>query len=169
MARAPEPSDVFFNAYATACAWGSLLELKTRMLADNTPALKHLAHANKLEDVEAAIITTFAAKLRQGDAELLAKARLVRNKVIHGNFSRAKDALVELGFAVPDGGVRTVDASGSVLEALLHGERVPVAQVPTFDSSIFGWLLEGGTSGLFARAVEVFQKAAEIIERLAGS
>ncbi len=165
MACIPHPSDIF-QAYGAACAWGSLLELKTRMLADNTPALKHLAHANKLEDVESAIAAAFASQLQPGDAALLAKARLVRNKVVHGNFSRAKETLIELGFGVSDGGVSRIDASGNILDALVNGKRVPVSQVPTVDSNIFGWLLEAGTSGLFERAVEVFQNAGEIIQRL---
>jgi hypothetical protein len=162
------PDQFLYNAYGAACAWASVLELKIRMLADNTPSLKTLAHASKLEDIETAIVTTFAASLLPGEAALFEKARQVRNKVVHGNFSRAKAMLLELGFEISAGGVFDIDASGPcVIDAILRGEGTPVAETETKDSSIYGWLIEATMSGLFAKAVEVFQKTAAVVERLA--
>lgn len=163
-----EPSDPFFFAYANACGWGCLLELKMRILADNTPSLKHLAHATKLEDIETAIATAFSARLKAGDGQLLAKTRVLRNKVLHGNFSKAKETLIELGYAIPDGGVQGIDvAAGTDIHgALVNGPLIPVSQTPTKDSHIYGWLLEGGKAGLFTTAAEVFRSTTEIVERL---
>jgi hypothetical protein len=165
--KSGNPSDPFFFAFANACAWGCLLELKMRLLADNTPSMKGLAHAPRLEDIETAIATTFAARLKPGDDQLLAKTRVLRNKVLHGNFSKAKETLVELGHAIPDGGVLGVDVSGpDVLGAVREGRRVPVSQTPTKESSIYGWLLEAGQSGLFGTAAAVFRSTTEIVDRL---
>src|SRR5258708_2476053 len=103
-----QPSDGFFNQYANACACASLLEITMRIRADNTPRLKHLAHAKVLQNVEAAIVGEFGGTLKPGEEELLGRSRVLRNKVMHGDFSTAKEKLVELGHALPGGAVTGV-------------------------------------------------------------
>jgi hypothetical protein len=51
--------------YAWAGAWGSLLEIKMCILADNTPTLERMAHA-RLEEAETAIVKHFAMQLKDG-------------------------------------------------------------------------------------------------------
>jgi hypothetical protein len=166
-----EFTDDFFDQYAHACAWGSVLELRMRVLADNTPSMKHLAHAQKLEDIETAIANHFATELRAGEHDLLAKSRVLRNKVMHGNFSVAKAKLLELGHELGDGGVMQFqlppgNLTAETLAAVLAGSSKRVADTPTTESDIMGWLLECGTTGVFQKAGEAFEKAILIVDRL---
>lgn len=171
MPRKPELTDQLFRAYGEACGWASMLELKMRILADNTPALREWAHANSLQDVETAIVKEFAARLQSGDADLLEKSRFLRNKVVHGNFSKAKEILIGLGYDVPNGGVMDVPldmaaAGGSIVAAIHNAVPARVADTSTKDGHIFGWLLECGGARIFPTAIEVFRKATDIVERL---
>lgn len=152
------PSDIFVSQYATAAASAAVFELKARLLADKTDGLEKVAH-DRLEALVDAIVVEYALELAQGEADLLHRARRLRNKLLHSDLHDAQDILRELTPGFPDGDVHRVD--------LETGEVAPVAaSKSTREGRVFGWLLEMGSNGAFLAAQRIFNEAIAIIERL---
>lgn len=168
--------EMFLEPFKIAAAEGAAVELKMRLLAGKVPALQKHAHSIVLEDIEVGLIEHFGMALSDRDRETLRLCRQLRNKVLHSDFRAARDKLSELGLPVSPGGVVKIDlpvVSGTEvaqkIEAAKAGvEGVRVADTASTDAgSVFGWFLEAGQSGDFARASAAFKGAAEIIDRLA--
>lgn len=168
---------LFLPAFKAAAAEGAAVELKMRLLAGKIPALQKHAHKVVLEDIEAGLIEHFGAALSDEDKGTLRLCRQLRNKVLHSDFCVARDTLSELGIASAPGGVVKIDLPvvtvtevGKKIEAVKAGtEGVLVANTGSTDAgSVFGWFLEAGQSGDFAKASDAFKSAAEIVDRLAG-
>jgi len=166
----------FLDQFKLAAAEGAVLELKLRMLCEAVPGLGGIAHAQKLEGAEGAVVARFKEDLGDGDVALLQRCRQLRNKMLHGNFRTAREKLREAGAAPGSGGVRmlTVDESRDVAEQLnaalgagAEGTRAVADTGSTSEGKIFGWLLELGVAGDFVLAAKTFREAVEVIDRLA--
>jgi hypothetical protein len=169
-------SEGFLPAFKAAAAEGAAVELKMRLLAGKIPALQKDAHRIVLEDIEEGLIAHFGVALSDEDKETLRLCRQLRNKVLHSDFRAARDKLSELGIASSPGGVVKMDLPvvtvaevAKKIEAAKAGaEGILVAETASTDAgSVFGWFLEAGQSGDFAKASTAFQSAAEIVDRLA--
>jgi len=167
---------MFLPAFKAAAAEGAAVELKMRLLAGKIPALQKHAHEIKLEDIEAGLIENFGAALSDEDKKTLRLCRQLRNKVLHSDFCAARDKLSALGVASSRGGVVKIDLPVVTraevvkkIEAARAGmEGLRVADTLSTDAgSVFGWFLEAGQSGDFAKAESAFKSAAEIVDRLA--
>ena len=176
MSRLSIAEAMFLQAFKNAAAEGAAVELKMRLLAGKILALQKDAHRIVLGDIEAGLIEHFGAALSDEDKKTLRLCRQLRNKVLHSDFRAARDKLSELGIASSPGGVVKIGLPGVTvaevakkIEAAKAGaEGVRVADTPSTDAgSVFGWFLEAGQSGDFAKASAAFKSAAEIVSRLA--
>lgn len=172
------PVAVFFEEYKLASGEGAVVELKLRLLADKVPSLQRFAHAQKLEDIENEIARYFGQALSEQEKNTLALCRQLRNKILHCNFSVARETLVKLGKVPQSSGVRRVDLAGlngaqmlAKTKAAMAGDQGTFENVSvsatTSPGNVFGWLLEIGQGGDLPKAVQAFRDAAGIIDRLA--
>jgi hypothetical protein len=151
---APHPSGPFFGQFARAAAGAGLFELKVRLFADNTPALqKHKEDA--LEALVKLVIEHEQASIDQDDVTLLKACVRLRNKLLHADFSKAAGTLVSFGVKLDRGRVHIVDLS--------DGAARKVSETSTTDGRVFGWVLEGGRSGVFLQACLVFRRGIGLI------
>jgi hypothetical protein len=167
---------MFLPAFKAAAAEGAAVELKMRLLAGKIPALQKHAHCKELRDIESDLIKHFGAALSDADNETLRLCRQLRNKVLHSDFRAARDKLSKLGIAPAPGGVVKIDlpvvtaaeVARKIEAARAGAEGIRVADTASTDAgSVFGWFLEAGQSGDFAKASAAFKSAAEIVDRLA--
>ncbi|MDB5988357.1 MAG: hypothetical protein JWR16_3410 [Nevskia sp.] len=172
------PLTAYLDQFKVAAGEGALVELKLRLLADKVPALQEFAHAQRLDNIEAEVAKHFGSALSDSDKDMLASCRQLRNKILHCNFSAAREKLSALGSESLGGGVRKIDLDGlntsemlSKVESAIAGEvgaSVLVMDSPaTNPGNVFGWLLEVGGAGDFVAAANAFRGAAAIIDRLA--
>src|SRR5260370_30723653 len=169
----------YLGPYKAAVGEGAVLELKLRVLANQVHELRKYAHAQKLEEVEAAIIAHYGARIAKEEAEVLERCRALRNKILHCNFRVARQKLAELGTTVQPAGIKTVDVRGlSGKQMREKVERMVAGVQGTFEyvadsaaaaDDIYVWLLEAGEAGDFDEAVRIFAKASAILDRLAGA
>ncbi len=171
------PSDIFFDQYKAAAAEGAVVELKMRLLADKIPALQQYAHAQRLEDIEKELASHFGDHVSDEERKTLALCRKLRNKILHCDFSEARKKLNELGVETQSSGVKRVSLAGlsqpQMIEKITNaaagndGTFNFVANSSTSNAgSVFGWLLEMGTSGDFTQAIDVFGRAVAIVNKL---
>ena len=169
---------MFFDQYKLASSEGAVLELKLRLLADKIPQLQEFAHAQKLEDIESEISRHFGEALSHHEKSTLGLCRQLRNKILHCNFSVARETLALLGIEPQPGGVRKVDLSlltatqmAAKTQRAIAGQQGALEYVSMSQTinpgSVFGWLLEMGSAGDFSKAAQAFQEAAAIVDRLA--
>ena len=172
------PHALYLDQYRLASCEGAVVELKLRLLVDKIPQLQKFAHAQKLEDIENEISRHFGEVLSQDEMSALALCRQLRNKILHCNFSEAREKLAALGAEPQPGRVKTVHVSGLTAAQIVAKTTSAIAGQPgTFEyvamsptktpGRVFGWLLEMGASGDFLRAAQVFRDAAAIVDRLA--
>jgi hypothetical protein len=172
------PHTAYLEQYKFASGEGAVVELKLRLLADKIPQLQQFAHAQELKDIENEISRYFGGVLSQEENSTLALCRQLRNKILHCNFSVVREKLTALGAEAQSGGVRKVDISGlNAAQTVAKMKSAIAGQEGTFEyvamsstknpGSVFGWLLEMGTSGDFPKAAQAFREAAVIVDRLA--
>src|SRR5437879_236229 len=90
-------TEITFRSFRAAGGLAADYELRVRLLADKTPALAQWATAKNLQDVETPLIAHFSASLTDEEKKLLAIVRVLRNKLLHGEFTTARSKLEELG------------------------------------------------------------------------
>jgi hypothetical protein len=171
------PRETFELEYKQASGEGAIYELRMRLLADKIPALQATAYAARLEDVEGLICNHFTSALSQQEKDQLKTCRQLRNKILHCDFTAARDKLRALGQPTQSGGVRKIDIAGLTgnqmaqkILAATSGDpnsSVAVATAAQQAGTVFAWLLEVGQAGDLASAAASFAKAAAIIDRLA--
>ena len=172
------PHVVFLEQYKFASGEGAVVELKLRLLADKIPSLQKFAHAQNIEDIENEVAQYFGQALSEDEKSILALCRQLRNKILHCNFSVAREKLVELGAEPKSTGVKKVDLNGlNAAQILAKAKQAIAGNQGTFEhvsesatttpGSVFGWLLEVGVAGDLLKAVSAFRDAAAIVDRLA--
>ena len=172
---ASSPHTKFLEQFKVAAAEGAVVELKLRLLADKLPSLQRLAHTQQLEDIEKEVAIHFANALSEDEKTTLALCRKLRNKILHCNFSVARERLSDLGVEPKSAGVRKIDLGANanevrakVEQAIAENQGTLVSEAPTKQPGIvFGWLLEAGAAGDFLKAASAFRNAAAIVDRLA--
>jgi len=166
---------LYLGSFKAAAGDGAALELKMRLLVGKIPALQKYTHQRELGEIETDLLTHFANDLSEQDKEILRLSRQLRNKVLHSDFRAARKKLQELGTSIESAGVTKIDlpdptvaeATRKLLAAKEGKEGTPVSNTPS--TEVFGWLLEAGTSGDLQKASDAFQRAAAIIDKLAGA
>jgi hypothetical protein len=171
------PREIFERQYKAAAAEGALYELYMRLLADKVPELQQSAYGERLEDVEGLIALHFSSALTEDDKNHLKLCRQLRNKLLHCDFHATRKKLGEIGANPQPGNVKKTDISGlsgqemleKLTRALAHapGSSEYVADLGSRAGTVFGWLLEAGQAGDFAKAAESFARGAAIVDRLA--
>jgi hypothetical protein len=156
--RPRQPSDVWVERFARACAFGGVFELRIRMLAERTPALKRDALKADLTPLCRSIVGHYAAKLASEDRALLVALPGIRNKLLHVEFSRAVGRIKPFSEELRDAEVLKAD--------LVTGDVVSVPQSSTEDGTLFGWLLESARSGAFDSGAELFRRGITLAEML---
>jgi plasmid stability protein len=154
-----QPSDAFVGQYERAAAAACAFELRARMLADNVVVLNRYRGVD-LEPLLKAIATTLAADFdASGAAKFVAMAKL-RNKLLHVDLTSARDRVERhTGAKLARGRVHKVDLAKG-------GKPVRVSDTSTEGGSVFGWLFEGGLSGMFSGAEGLFRQEIETLNRL---
>jgi hypothetical protein len=151
---APQPSDPAFVDFANAAAMACLFEIKARLFADNTPALeKH--KADQLEALVKRIIEHERDGILPEDEVLLKKCARFRNKLLHANFSQAAGTLLSFGVELDQGTVYLTKLEDASVRKL--------SETSTTDGRVFGWMLEGKSSGVFREARKVFVRGIAFI------
>jgi hypothetical protein len=173
------PREIFEQQYKAAAAEGALYELYMRLLADKVPELQQSAYGERLEDVEGLIVVHFSSALTEDEKNDLRLCRQLRNKILHCDFHAARKKLEELGANPQPGNLRRTDISGlsgrqmaeKITSALANapGSSKYVADLGSRAGTVFGWLLEAGEAGDFAKAASSFSRGAAIVDRLAMS
>ena len=172
------PFVLFLDQFKSASGEGAVLELKMRLLADKVPALQTFTHAKKLEDVELRITEHFSEILSIEEIGTLALCRKLRNKIMHCNFSVARETLINLGAEPHSASVRKIDLDKpnpskmrERIECAITNQEgsfeYVAATATTKPGSVFGWLVEVGESGDLLIAAEEFRRAVAIIDQLA--
>ena len=121
----------------------------------------------------------FSSALTEDEKNHLKLCRQLRNKILHCDFHAARKKLKELGANPQPANVTRTDISGlsgqemaeQISSALAHtpGSSEYVADLGDRAGVVFGWLLEAGGAGDFAKAAEAFTRGAAIVDRLAMS
>jgi hypothetical protein len=173
------PRENFERQYKVAAAEGALYELYMRLLADKAPELQQSAYGERLQDVEGLILVHFSSALTKDEKNHLKLCRELRNKILHCDFHAARKKLEELGANPETGNVRKTDITGlsgremmeKIAAALANapGTSQYVADLGSRAGTVFGWLLEAGRAGDFAKAAESFARGAAIVDRLASN
>ena len=170
------PHAAFLEQFKLASGEGAVFELKLRLLADKIPTLQRFAHAQTLQGIENEIAQHFGHALSEAEKSTLALCPELRNKILHCNFSVARERLADLGAEPQSAGVRKIDLTGiganemraKVEQAIVQNQGTFVSGSPTTQpGSVFGWLLEVCAAGDFQNAVSAFRNAAAIVDRLA--
>lgn len=151
--------DMLLGQVGQISALATICEVKMRVLADNNKALEHLAHSKKLEDVENGIIKSFEKNLTLDEVKKLKAGRVIRNKVLHGDFEAASIKLEEIEAN------KMSKPEGFALD-FKTGEVRDIGSKPIKSSSIFEWLLAIGTTGFFPLVAGVLQDNISTIDRL---
>lgn len=151
--------DMLLNQVGQISGLATICEVKMRVLADNNKALSHLAHSKKLEDVENGIIKSFELHLTTDEVSKLKAGRIIRNKVLHGDFEAASIKLDEIETN------KMSKPEGFVLD-FTTGEVRDIGSKPIKSSSIFEWLLAISSTGFFPLAAGVLQTNISTIDRL---
>jgi hypothetical protein len=131
----------------------------------------------RLEDVEGLIVVHFSSALTEDEKNHLKLCRQLRNKILHCDFHAARQKLEELGANPQPGNVRRTDISGLSGREMTEKIRSAVANAPGSSQyvadlgsragTVFGWLLDAGDAGDFAKAADSFARGAAIVDRLA--
>ncbi|OIQ97768.1 hypothetical protein GALL_202380 [mine drainage metagenome] len=170
------PQAKFLEQFRVAAGEGAVVELKLRLLADKLPSLQRLAHAPQLEEIENEVAIQFANALGEEEKATLSLCRQLRNKILHCNFSVARERLGDLGVEPQSAGVRKIDLAevnpnemrAKIERAVAESQCTLVSAAPTKQpGSVFGWLLEAGAAGDFLKAASAFRSASAIVDRLA--
>jgi len=85
---------VVFGQFRQAAALGAEYEMRLRLLADKTPAIEAVSLDRILNNVEDKVFGHFSAALEPAELKLLKGARGLRNKLLHADFSEARERLI---------------------------------------------------------------------------
>jgi hypothetical protein len=158
--------------FKSASGEAALFELRMRMLAGGIPGTQDKAIDVKLSVVRDGILAHYAEKIRADETQLLRHACTLRNKLLHCEFSSARQKLETLDPKPRDGGIVRLDFGSDhqkIFEAIAGrdvGQR-PVAQTKTRTlRDVYGWLNECQGANEFDEASAVFEQANSLLENL---
>lgn len=164
-----------FDCFAEVGQLAVLQELKIRLLADKTKAIQESAYAFTVAETEDAVVKYFYDKdmISMAESQLIKTTRKIRNKILHCEFDSAIKHIEKLVGPLPGPSVTMVklpeNSSGEgILNAIFEGISKPrkVSEVSLKEAGLFGWLLDVTQRGGFKAAIEQFQRAISVINRL---
>jgi hypothetical protein len=157
--------------FVPAAAHAAILELKLRLLAGTVPALQSIALAERMVDVEAAVLEHFKADLSAEEVDLLVATRQMRNKLLHGEFDdlrrkveqRAPVARGKVSrFKLPEH-LTPETLIAAVMDRSTHEK---VENLPTSGGTLWGWVLDSAKTGLFTQTSDQLLKALDVVDKL---
>lgn len=169
------PSDIAIENFAEVGKLAIKQELKMRLLANKTEAIKGSAFDKRFGNVEEAVIQYFRKgnHISQFEIDILTKSRQIRNKILHCEFDAAIKLIEEYNQKSLTGPSIKVlhvgDLSGEDLLTKIKNFDLharPVEQMNKQDAGIFGWLLQINQKGGFEEAFKIFNLSNKIIEGL---
>jgi hypothetical protein len=152
-------SDVLINQMAQLGALATRQEIELRLLADKTNELEHLAHAQPLQKLEDAFFESFAKHLEPSEVESIKAGRVIRNKILHGDFKAAS-----LKAASLEAGLMTTTKTYKV--DLGSGETKKVEDLSIEEGKIVGWLIASSQNGFVPAAQKIFNRNIETLVRI---
>ena len=170
------PRAVSETQFKAASAEAALFELRLRMTAGTIAAAQHLPIDVNLVQVRDAVLLHFQSELSEEDIELIERATTLRNKLLHCEFSAARQKLNAITPKLREGKVIELPVAGlghtelaEAIKAMAFGtdigaQLVSQTKVRTL-KDIFGWLLEFQSAAEFKEAESVFVAAINVIER----
>lgn len=163
-------TEIVFRSFRVAGGTAADYELRVRLLADKTPALAKWATAKNLQDVEIPLTAHFSASLTEDEKKLLATVRVLRNKLLHGEFTTARTKLEELGHPKQTAKINVVKLPDPLHLEGFHA-AVQAAEPFAVDSApdggnLFAWVLQLAADGSFDAAAKAFQRGLDVINRL---
>ena len=160
--------------FKLASAEAALFELRMRMLAGTIPGIQDKKIDVNLATVQQRVCQHYHQKISAEEIELLRLACMLRNKLLHCEFSTARDKLDEINPQPQprDGGVARLDFGndlGKTLDMIAGHDVGQYAVAGTTTRTlrdVFGWLNECQSSGEFDEAASVFARANSLLEQL---
>ena len=166
----------YLEFFKAAVAEAATVELKMRLLAEKTMGLELISQNDQLALIEAALIKHYKLLLCDDDETTLLKCRQIRNKLLHGDFFKARQKMSEFNETQNRAEVVKVNLISTNFENVsrqleeakigMQGTRIKDTN-STKSGGTFGWFIEAGNSGDFEKAINYFRKAGELIDRLA--
>ena len=164
-------------AFENASAKATLFELRARLLASTIPAIADLSINTKLGVVLKELVKSYDSVLNAEDKTLLEKACTLRNKLLHCEFSAARQRLDELNPRPRAGEVTELNTSGLDQEATVNNfflftQGQDVGQKTVANSKtkslrdVYGWLWESFLTGEFNEATDIFRDAISVLDQL---
>lgn len=165
------------QCFKAASAEAALFELRMRLRAGAISTTCDLEIETKLAAICNYILNYYKAALHDTDEKVLQRACNLRNKLLHCEFSVARQRLSEINPKARRGGVTMLDVDsldGAAILNKLHQVKLgrdvgqkAVAHTKTKKlKDVFGWLLETQGAGEFDEAAHVFRDAISVLERL---
>lgn len=163
--------------FKLASAEAALFELRLRALAGTIPIVQDYKIDENLAKVRDAVVAHYQSKLTAEETALLNRAVTFRNKLLHCEFSTARQHLNQIDPKARDGGVVKADIAGldtpamrEKVTGLVSGAdvgQIPVARTTTATlKNVYGWLFECQGFNEFDEAAQVFAKINQILEQL---
>lgn len=144
-----------------------LQELKIRLLADKTEAIKETSQARSASAPTNAVIDHFAKQnmLTPDEGKLIESTREIRNKIFHCDFLDAMILIERLiGEPLKPSGIRVLQFKSGV--ALTDEAPKCIRNIPKDEAGIFGPLIQMHSSNGFKLAAKKFEDAIRIIDRV---
>jgi hypothetical protein len=174
------PRAIAEQAFKMTSAEAALFELRMHLRAGAIPATRALPIDSKLSCVLDAFLKHYRSVLSAPEVIIIEKACALRNKLLHCEFSAARQRLNELNPQAHAGGVIALDVAKldppaiiNKLDQITLGQdtgQSAVANTKTRKlSDVFGWLLESQGAGEFDEAARVFREAMSVLDRLSES
>lgn len=166
--------------YKAASGEAAFYELRLRLLAGTISTISVKPIDIPLSKLLDAIVEHYGSLIKDDDAKLLKKACYIRNKLLHCEFSSARQHLNELSPKKRVGGVIRLDTANldaativSKINDVATGHDVGQVSVSVTNTKtlkdIVGWLLECQGANEFNEAINIFQDACVIIDHLGGN
>jgi len=160
-----------YAAFSGAAGRGAEYELHVRLLADKTPKLQEYALALNLGNIEKPLVEHFANALSEREKTLLATVRVLRNKLLHGEFTTARTKLETLGYPKQQAKIQVIKLpdklTADVIPRLVETAEPFAVDAAPDAGNLFAWFLQLAFDGSFKADESVFQNAINIIDRLA--
>ena len=163
--------------FKAASAEAALFELRMRMCAGCIRSIQDLPIDTKLGDVRDAVLSHFHSSLSLRERELLKSATLLRNKILHCEFSSARVRLNEVHSKPRGGGVNELPIPSLAMHeiearvrAVLEGDDIGQSLVAHTKTKTlrdtFAWLIEFQAADEFCEATSIFATALLLLDRL---
>lgn len=152
-------------------------ELRMRILAGNISPTRDYKIRTDLSKLIEPISLYFQSTLMAKEKEFLEKVCKLRNKLLHCEFSTARECLNDIEPKIRNGEVKAINIEGlndaearaKIIQVIAGTEVGQTKGADTETSThkdIYGWLLDYQQANGFEETAKIFQQANSILERL---